>query len=645
MFGRRVFGAGILGLLVLAAGLAQAQTTPKTIYVDATNGEGQDGSIAAPFRTIAAAIALVTPNRGDTILVRRGTYSERINVPEGTLLTSDTGATNTFIVGTPSIPADLVTLERASTLRGFSVGETGGAAVRVPVNGSAEITNCVLYASESGVRIEVNGLVECINNTIYNNLTGLSVGAGGKALPFKNNIVAENNTGIFVGDGGSIQSSYSGSYNNAVLITGADPGNSDFPSNPLFVNAQNLNFHLRDVSNMRDRGDPNQPFNDRDGTRNDVGADGGPFGALDTLAPQVFIESNPKPAEGEAPLSVLFDARSSADEWGIASWQWDFDAKDGISVEGFGASVPVLYNTPGGYIVTLTVTDNSGFSSTAAYPVRVGNPPDVSIESSPKAGPAPLTVNFAADVRSGDGLFFAWDFDSDGVTDAEGISPQYAYPAGTAPGLYVVTLTATDSEGVITQVQSPVTVTEFPVVASANLSAGATAVIIVNDAQSPINGAKVTVPTNAVSRPLAVAIGAPTASELPLKPAGNIAALISVSPSGVTFTRGVHVEVPIPANITDLSGLKVTYYDPTSQAWFGDGISSVSVKEGTPKVVEFDTAHFTTFAVTLNNVPVPPKQLACGPGGGATDPRGDWLLVLGLCGLLAASRIPVARRD
>ena len=69
MFGRRVFGVGILGLLVLTAGLAQAQTTPQTIYVDATNGEGQDGSIAAPFRTIAAAIGLVTPNRGDTILV------------------------------------------------------------------------------------------------------------------------------------------------------------------------------------------------------------------------------------------------------------------------------------------------------------------------------------------------------------------------------------------------------------------------------------------------------------------------------------------------------------------------------------------------------------------------------------------------
>ena len=50
----------------------------------------------------------------------------------------------------------------------------------------------------------------------------------------------------------------------------------------------------------------------------------------------------------------------------------------------------------------LGITDNSGFESTATYTVRVGDPPAVSIDASAKTGPAPLAIDFTADVSSGD---------------------------------------------------------------------------------------------------------------------------------------------------------------------------------------------------------------------------------------------------
>jgi hypothetical protein len=224
MIARRVCFGALFGLALAVSLGAAGQTVPQTFYVDETNGNAQDGSVSAPFRTIGGAMGLVSANRGDTVIVRPGTYPERVTVKEGTLLVSEAGATRTFITGSSSVPADLVTLERASTLHGFSIGETGGAAVRVPVNGSAEITNCVLYSSEAGLLVEVDALAECVNNTIYNNLTGLSAGPGAEVTPFKNNIVAENTTGVFIGSNGSLVASFNGYHNNSTDVTGAFPG-------------------------------------------------------------------------------------------------------------------------------------------------------------------------------------------------------------------------------------------------------------------------------------------------------------------------------------------------------------------------------------------------------------------------------------
>jgi len=638
---RSTYSLLCLGVLACLPAFAQT-TTPQTFYVDALHPGAQSGTSIAPFRTITGAMSLVVENRGDTVLVRPGRYTERITVKPGTSLIAEAGAFNTYILGNPAVPADLVILERGALLRGFSVGETGGAAIRVPVNGSAEVTNCVAYASEAGVRAEVDSELACINNTFYSNTTGVSVGPGAKLVPLRNNIVAQNGTGIFAGDNAAVTAGYNAFFQNNTDYRGVDPAISDFRSNPLFVNALALNFHLRSVSNLRNAGDPAPTYNDLDGTRNDLGADGGPGGSIDTLAPQITTRTLPAPAIGPAPLAVLFDARGSQDEWGITSWEWDFDASDGISTEGFGSSVPVLYNAEGGYLVTLKVTDNSGIQSTAVYPVTVGTPPAVTVAAAPRSGPAPLTVQFAPTTELGAELTYAWDFNNDGITDSTAQNPTFTYPGNSQSGRYTVMLTATDDRGVATQVQTNITITDGPVAVSRVVNPGEAALLTINNPQSNINGASMDVPVLAINEAAVLTLGGYDYEDLALRPDGDTAALLSAGPSGIAFARPITLQVPLPARITSTDSLNVRYYDPAAQAWFNDGISNIRIS-GTPGAytVRFDTTHFTLFALTLpGETPTTPE---CGCTG--TQSKGQPLsAALGDLSLLAITLALLASR-
>lgn len=54
--------------------------------------------------------------------------------------------------------------------------------------------------------------------------------------------------------------------------------NGNINSNPLFVNSENGDYHLQVGSPCVDKGDSTSTFNDYDGSRNDMGAYGGPYG-------------------------------------------------------------------------------------------------------------------------------------------------------------------------------------------------------------------------------------------------------------------------------------------------------------------------------------------------------------------------------
>jgi len=54
--------------------------------------------------------------------------------------------------------------------------------------------------------------------------------------------------------------------------------NGNINSNPLFLNSENGDYHLQFGSPCIDKGDSTSTFNDYDGSRNDMGAYGGPYG-------------------------------------------------------------------------------------------------------------------------------------------------------------------------------------------------------------------------------------------------------------------------------------------------------------------------------------------------------------------------------
>jgi PKD repeat protein len=84
-------------------------------------------------------------------------------------------------------------------------------------------------------------------------------------------------------------------------------------------------------------------------------------------APTAIIVTVPAPPTGSSPLKVYFDAYSSTSEIGIVSYYWEFGDGD----TGTGITVNHTYNTPGTYLVYLTVTDENGYEAYGYVTVTV----------------------------------------------------------------------------------------------------------------------------------------------------------------------------------------------------------------------------------------------------------------------------------
>jgi PKD repeat protein len=161
------------------------------------------------------------------------------------------------------------------------------------------------------------------------------------------------------------------------------------------------------------------------------------------------------PQSGDAPLDVSFTDLSTNIP---TSWSWDFG--DGVTSN--EQNPAHTYSAPGGYTVTLTVSNTLGGDTEVKpdYITVTKPPPAAEFTGSPTTGAAPLTVSFS-DLSSGDPTAWAWDF-GDGATSNE----QNSVHTYTAPGSYTVTLTASNTLGGDIEVkQDYITVTEPPSVA------------------------------------------------------------------------------------------------------------------------------------------------------------------------------------
>ena len=180
--------------------------------------------------------------------------------------------------------------------------------------------------------------------------------------------------------------------------------------------------------------------------------------ASDSTTALIGESSQPPTADANGPYNgqldaatsealVSFDGSSSSDPDGrIARYDWDFG--DGTDAMDAGPMLDKIYEAAGKYIVTLTVTDNSGETDTdtTVANVGIGNLPPQADAGDKVSGEAGRRITFDGTRSSdpdGDITSYAWDF-GDGNTGT-GPTPRHRYAK---PGNYFVTLTVTDSDDV-----------------------------------------------------------------------------------------------------------------------------------------------------------------------------------------------------
>lgn len=173
------------------------------------------------------------------------------------------------------------------------------------------------------------------------------------------------------------------------------------------------------------------------------------------LFPPLTAVLTATPPSGPAPLSVTFSAAGSTGP--IESFTLDFESNGTVDYTGTDITIPVnhTYNTAGTYTATLAVQDAHGRTATATKTITVTAPlaTSVSLGAFPASGPAPLGVEFWANITAAPGRrikHVALDYDGDGTPEeqADVDFENYNFLIGmyeyTDPGMYTATLTVTD---------------------------------------------------------------------------------------------------------------------------------------------------------------------------------------------------------
>ena len=203
----------------------------------------------------------------------------------------------------------------------------------------------------------------------------------------------------------------------------------------------------------------------------DDGAEGTDYAEVTVnAAPTAWIAPIGRVAPGE---TLRLDGSASTDPDGeITGFRWDLGDPDPGKGPVTGRVVEHAYSDPGRYAVTLTVTDDSEIrngSDTFTRIVAVNHPPNpISPDDIRTCRQA---VTFDAGSPSdpdGDPIRITWDFgDAKGSAPQPGTTLTHVFPS---PGLYPVTLTADDGQGLansVIQEQLVATINAPPVAAIA----------------------------------------------------------------------------------------------------------------------------------------------------------------------------------
>ena len=305
-----------------------------------------------------------------------------------------------------------------------------------------------------------------------------------------------------------------------------------------------------------------------------IGVDGPPAAAINSTT------------EAQVGQPVAFNARSSSVAPGshIESFVWDFGDGTGAS----GVDVVHIYTAIGDYEVKLTVSDDKGRSDTARHQIKItGDPIDPQgprpVITAPDEGVIGQPVVFDASQSQSNNpiVSHVWQF-GDGTT-ANAVSVNKVYHA---PGVYNVTLTLTDSQGLQGHTGKQITIKrpetqETP-------TAAATATLPQQATETPVPGATDTPAPAATDTPVPEATPTPEETVPPTP-------VISASVDGQLILPGLPVTAQVGQAITFDGSASQSGGSPiSSYEWdFGDG------NTGTGATVSHAYSNEGSFEVTL----------------------------------------------
>ena len=243
------------------------------LHVQKGNQSFPTGTRDNPFPDIQEA---VHNSGGDIVYVHQGSYDGwtepgsdkgNISMKDNVKVIGD-GPASTFL------NAEVVfeNVEGAQ-LNGFTATESIQA-----IASSAKLMNNVIRSSSPTAVWAYKSNMEIINNTILDHeMDAIFLHDSCSAL-IKNNIIVGNGTGINGFENSEIDMNYNDLWGNELdYFEFFSPGEHDISKDPLFTEAVNNSYFLEPESPCIDAGDPDPIMNDPDGSRNDMGAFGGPL--------------------------------------------------------------------------------------------------------------------------------------------------------------------------------------------------------------------------------------------------------------------------------------------------------------------------------------------------------------------------------
>jgi hypothetical protein len=238
------------------------------------------------YATIQAAINAATD--GDWICVAPGEYYESLVIEGFDFLVIKTGCCDDVCGWATVDPPTSVPAVRFNNVgsgvrfEGFVL--TGGTCGMSLSDSDPQIRNVTIYGNENGIELS-NSSPALVNSVVADNdMYGIYL--SGSSCPVLNgNIVSGNFRGIYGATACCVDAHYNDVWGNTVNFGGACSGqwppDQNMSQDPKYAGASVADYHLCVDSPCIDRGDPDSSECDPDGSRNDMGAYGGPQACQD----------------------------------------------------------------------------------------------------------------------------------------------------------------------------------------------------------------------------------------------------------------------------------------------------------------------------------------------------------------------------